>query len=126
MLAAEYPRIDRISIDFAAMEPAIPRGTPVFAVEAPFRWDDVGSWLALERMNPQDAEHNTVLAQHCGEQTQGCIIVGDADKLIATAGVKDLIIIQDGDCILVADRGHEGSIKQLVAELRRRGLEKYL
>jgi mannose-1-phosphate guanylyltransferase len=126
VLAADYPGMERVSIDFAVMEKAIPQGTPVFVVEAPFRWDDVGSWLALERMNPQDAEHNTVLGQHCGEDTHGCIVVGDPGKLIATAGVKDLIIIQDGDCILVADRNKEGSIKQLVEALRRRGLEKYL
>jgi mannose-1-phosphate guanylyltransferase len=125
-LAREYPRIDKISIDFAVMENAIAQGRPVLVVEAPYRWDDVGSWLALERMNPQDAGHNTVLAQHCGVATERCVIVGDTEKLIATAGVSNLIIIQDGDCILVADRNNEASIKTLVEELRRRGLEKYL
>ena len=125
-LASEYPGLDKISIDFAVMESAIGQGRPVLVVEAPYRWDDVGSWLALERMNPQDAGGNTILAQHVGEQTTGCIIAGDADRLIATAGVKDLIIIQDGDCILVADRNSEAGIKQLVEQMRRRGLEKYL
>jgi mannose-1-phosphate guanylyltransferase len=125
-LAKEYPRIEKISIDFAVMETAIGQGRPVLVVDAPYHWDDVGSWLALERMHPQDAGHNTVLAQHCGIDTERCIIAGDPDRLIATAGVSDLIVIQDGDCILVADRAKEGSIKQLVEELRRRGLEKYL
>ena len=78
------------------------------------------------RLVSWDAASNTVLAQHCGEQTEGCVIVGDAEKLIATAGVKDFIIIQDGDCILIADRTKEASIKQLVEQMRRRGLEKYL
>jgi mannose-1-phosphate guanylyltransferase len=125
-LAREYPRIEKISIDFAVMENALAQGRPVLVVEAPYRWDDVGSWLALERMNPQDAGHNTILAQHCGVATERCVVAGDAGKLIATVGVSDLIIIQDGDCILVADRNKEASIKQLVEELRRRGLEKYL
>jgi mannose-1-phosphate guanylyltransferase len=125
-LAREYPKLEKISIDFAVMEHAIGQGRPVLVIEAPYRWDDVGSWLALERMNPQDADHNTVHAQHCGVATERCIVVGDANKLIATAGVRDLIIIQDGDCILIADRGNEASIKQLVEELRKRGLEKYL
>ena len=40
--------------------------TDVLVIQAPYRWDDVGSWLALERMHPQDADHNTVLASHCG------------------------------------------------------------
>jgi mannose-1-phosphate guanylyltransferase len=126
VLAEEYPKLQKISIDFAVMEKAAGQGKPVFVVAAPFRWDDVGSWLALERMNPQDAAHNTVLGRHAGVETQHSIIVGDPDTLIATAGVRDLIIIQDGNCILVADRSHENSIKQLVEELRRRGLEQYL
>ena len=46
-------------------------------VQAPFRWDDVGSWLALERMHPQDADGNTVLATHAGINTSHCVIVGD-------------------------------------------------
>jgi mannose-1-phosphate guanylyltransferase len=126
VLAQEYPGLEKISIDFAVMEKAAGQGRPVLVVEAPYQWDDVGSWLALERMNPQDAHHNTVLARHVGEQTQRCIVVGEPDRLIATAGVEDLIIIQDGDCILVADRKKEASIKALVEELRRRGMEKYL
>jgi mannose-1-phosphate guanylyltransferase len=125
-LAREYPRIEKISIDYAVMETAIAQGRTVLVIDAPYRWDDVGSWLALERMNRQDADHNTVCANHCGVDTERCIVVGDAKGLIATAGVSDLIIVQDGDCILVADRTKEASIKKLVEELRRRGLEKYL
>jgi mannose-1-phosphate guanylyltransferase len=121
-----YPKLEKISIDYAVMENVIAQGRPVFVIAAPYRWDDVGSWLALERMNPQDAAGNTVQGQHVGVATEGCIIAGEPDKLIATAGVKDLIIIQDGDCILVADKNSEASIKALVEELRRRGLEKYL
>jgi mannose-1-phosphate guanylyltransferase len=125
-LPREYPALEKISIDFAVMENVIAQGRPVLVVQAPYRWDDVGSWLALERMSPQDAARNTVLAQHCGVETEGCIIAGEPGKLIATAGARDLIIIQDGDCILVADRNNEASIKRLVEEMRRRGLEKYL
>ena len=87
MLAREYQALTRISIDYAVMEKA----REVLVVQAPFRWDDVGSWLALERMQPQDAQHNTVLANHAGIDTERCVIVGDAERLIATAGVRDLI-----------------------------------
>ena len=122
ILAKEYAALDRISIDYAVMEKA----TEVFMVQAPFLWDDVGSWLALERRHPQDADDNTVLANHLGIDTRNCVIAGDIDKLIATLGVSDLIIIQDGDAILVANRHDEAKIKQLVEQLKARGLEKYL
>lgn len=121
-LAHEYERLKKISIDFAVME----NYPDVLVVQAPYRWDDVGSWLALERMHPQDAAGNTVLATHSGVATRDCVLVGDADKLIGTVGVDNLIIIQDGDCILVADRKHEGDIRKLVEQLKKQGREKHL
>jgi mannose-1-phosphate guanylyltransferase len=122
VLRREYDKLPRISIDYAVMEKA----PEVIAVEAPFRWDDVGSWLALERLHPQDADGNTVIATHAGLHTRGCVIVGDPGRLIATVGVDNLLIIQDGDAILVADRREEGTVKQLVELLKKKGLEKHL
>jgi mannose-1-phosphate guanylyltransferase len=122
VLKEEYGRLDRISIDYAVMEPA----TDVLAIHAPFRWDDVGSWQALERMNPQDADRNTVQGIHCGLETERCVIVADPGRLIATFGVSDLLIIQDGDATLVADRRDESAVKQIVEALKKKGLEKYL
>jgi mannose-1-phosphate guanylyltransferase len=120
--AREYQAMERISIDYAVMQDA----REVLVIRAPFRWDDVGSWLALERMHPQDADHNTILANHCGLRTDHCVIVGERSYLIATVGVKDLLIIQDGQVTLVADRQEEGNIKQLVDLLKTRGQEHYL
>jgi mannose-1-phosphate guanylyltransferase len=122
VLEREYEALEKISIDYAVMESA----KDVLVVQATYRWDDVGSWLALERMHPQDAEDNTVLANHCGIQTHGCVIVGDPDKLITTIGVKNLLIIQDGDATLVADRNDEGTVKALVDLMKQKGLESYL
>ena len=53
-------------------------------------------------------------------------IVGDADRLIATIGVDNLLIVQDGNATLVADRREEGTVKQLVELLKKKGLERYL
>jgi mannose-1-phosphate guanylyltransferase len=98
----------------------------VLAVQAPFGWDDVGSWLALERLHAQDGEGNTIQATHCGLKTRGCVIVGESERLIATIGVSDLLIVQDGNATLIADRREEGTVKQLVEQLKKQGLEKYL
>jgi mannose-1-phosphate guanylyltransferase len=118
----EYDALQRISIDYAVMEHA----KEVLVVQAPFKWDDVGSWLALERMNPQDADGNTVQGLHCGVNTTHCVIAADQGRLIATVGVSNLLIIQDGDAVLVADKREEGNIKQIVELLKKKGLEKYL
>jgi mannose-1-phosphate guanylyltransferase len=117
-----YPILEKISIDFAVMENA----KNVLVVQAPFQWDDVGSWLALERMHPQDAEGNTVLANHCGVRTNNCVIAGDPGRLIATVGVRDLLIVQDGDATLVADRREESNVKQIVEKLKQENRDNYL
>jgi mannose-1-phosphate guanylyltransferase len=122
VLRSEYEGLTRISIDFAVMEHA----QEVLVVQAPYRWDDVGSWLALERMHPQDADGNTVLATHAGLKTRNCVIVGDREEVIATAGVEGLLIIRDGDATLVANRADEAAVKHLVDLLKKKGLEKYL
>jgi mannose-1-phosphate guanylyltransferase len=120
-LDREYPTLEKISIDYAVLEKA----RRVLVVQAPYVWDDVGSWLALERMHPQDAAGNTVLARHIGVETKHCIIVAAQNHLIATVNVEDLIIIQDGDVTLVAHRNAEAELKQLVSQLGLKGLESY-
>ena len=122
VLRAEYEGLTKISIDYAVMEKA----KEVLVAQAPYKWDDVGSWLALERMHPQDGDNNTILAKHCGITTKNCVIVGDSDMLLTTVGVENLLIVQDGDAILVADRREEGTVKNLVDLLRKKGLERYL
>jgi mannose-1-phosphate guanylyltransferase len=122
VLRQEYEALPRLSIDYAVLEHA----QSGLVVQAPYRWDDVGSWRALERLHAQDADGNTVLARHCGLHTSGCVIVANPGQLIATVGVRDLLIVQDGDAILVADKSQEGAVKELVEALRQRGLEGYL
>jgi mannose-1-phosphate guanylyltransferase len=118
----EYEGLEKVSIDFAVMEGA----KEVLVIQAPYQWDDVGSWLALERRNPQDADGNTVQGPHVGIDTKNCVIAGEPGRLIATLGVSDLLVIQDGDATLVADRKREGDVKLIVEKLKKGPLEKYL
>jgi mannose-1-phosphate guanylyltransferase len=126
VLRREFDPIERTSIDFAVMEHAAEAGKEVLAVQATYRWDDVGSWLALERMNPQDADGNTVLGSHAGLHTRDCVIVGEEGRLITTIGVDNLLIVQDGNATLVADKREEAAVKQLVDLLKKNDLQKYL
>jgi len=126
VLRREFEAIERTSIDFAVMEHAAEAGKEVLAVQATYRWDDVGSWLALERMNPQDADGNTLLATHAGLHTRDCVIVANPGHLVATIGVDNLLIVQDGNATLVADKREEATVKHLVELLKKRGLERYL
>lgn len=121
-MAHEFAAIEGQSIDYAVMEKA----ADVVVVEAPFEWDDVGSWRSLARLNPHDGEQNTIMANHLGIDTRGCIIRGTADHVIATMGTHDLLIVQTPDATLVADKTKEESIRELVRELERRGWSELL
>jgi len=121
-LTSEFPAMPSISIDYAVLEKA----AHVCVLEAPFGWDDVGSWHALARLNQADSEGNTLDGLVCATDSSGCIVRTSQDHLVATIGVKDLIIVHTPNATLVADRRDEGAIKQLIAELERRQLHKYL
>ena len=95
-------------------------------MHAPYKWDDVGSWLALERHNPQDADGNTVQGLHAGVNTKNCVIVSEPDHLIGTLGVSDLIIIQNGNATLITTRKGEADVKKLVDRIKADRLERFL
>jgi len=123
---SEYDAIRTIgkgnSIDYAVMENAPKR----MMLRAPYQWDDVGSWLALERHNPQDAVGNTVQGKHIAIDTTGCIVSANAGQIIATIGVSDLVIIQDGNATLVVRKADEGRVKEIVDQLKAQKLEGFL
>ena len=121
-LNTEFPRMPSISIDYAVLEKA----ADVCVLPATFEWDDVGSWQALTRLLPHDEAENTVDGQFCGVNTNGCVVATSSEHLIATYGVHDLIIVHTPTATLVADKHDESAMRQLIAELERRGLTEYL
>ncbi|WP_439629631.1 mannose-1-phosphate guanylyltransferase [Gemmata sp.] len=121
----EYANAEKISIDYAVMQDAAKDGK-VLVIHAPYKWDDVGSWLALERHNPQDADGNTVQGLHCGVRTSNCVIVSDPSHLIGTIGVENLVVVQCGNATLVTTRKGEADVKDLINRIKAQGLERFL
>lgn len=111
-LAEKFPALPKISVDYAIMEKA----EHVAGAEARFDWDDVGSWTALPTHLPADAHGNTL---------QGAVVAYDAHdniaisrkRLIALCGVRDLIVIETEDAILVCHREAAEQIKHLQSNL---------
>lgn len=122
VFAAEYQPLTRISIDYAVME----RSGNVYMVEAPFAWDDVGSWLALERVLTPNDDRNVVVGDHVGMDTADCVVVADKGQLVGTIGVSDLIIVHSGDVTLVARRSEEQAVKKLLDRLKAEGKDAFL
>ena len=113
-LESEFPQMTDISIDYAVLE----RADSVAVVEAAYEWDDVGSWLAVPRLRGKDAAGNTVIGPHVVIESANNIIRTTDDHVVATLGVKDLIIVHTPDATLVAHRDDADSIRKIVAALK--------
>lgn len=122
VLEREFAAIRPISIDYAVME----RARDVVVMEAPFEWDDVGSWQAIGRLSPADAEGNTIQGRHLGLNTQGTIVRTADDHLVVTLGLTDCIVVHTPDATLVANKHDEEAIRQLVKLIDQRGWQEYL
>ena len=95
-------------------------------IEAPFEWDDVGSWQAIGRLSAADAPGNTIQGRHLGLDTSGNIVRTTDDHLVVTLGLKDCIVVHTPDATLVANKHDEESIRKLVKLIEERGWQQYL
>jgi mannose-1-phosphate guanylyltransferase len=116
-----YARFENVPIDVGVMEKA----QNVEVIPADFQWDDVGSWLAMARLNPKDADGNVVRGRHVGIETRHCVLVGDG-HLLATIGVEDLIVVHTPDATLICPKSRAEEVKAIVARLQILGWNEYL
>ncbi len=122
VLEREFTAIEGQSIDYAVME----HHDNTVVIEAPFRWDDVGSWQAMARMNQADEQGNTVLAQHLGLDTQGSIIYSSEDHLIVTIDIDDLMVVHTPQATLVAPKSSEERVREVVKKLENGDFHQHL
>jgi mannose-1-phosphate guanylyltransferase len=115
-LEQEFTAINGTSIDYAVME----NYPNVVTIEAPFPWDDVGSWQALSRLHQPDDQGNTVVGSHLGIDTKGAIIHAQPGHTIVTIDVDDLIVVQTDDATLVAPKHAEERVREVVKALESR------
>lgn len=117
----QYKLIDGISVDFGIMQ----KTRKAYVIKCEFLWDDIGTFTALGRFL-KDFNENNVEGNVFLESSEGCTVFGK-DKLIITFGVKDLIIIDSEDVLLVMDKNKDQEVKYLVDLLKKKeNMEKYL
>ena len=118
-----FPKVESISIDYGIMEKA----DNVYCIKGDFAWDDVGSWNALKRINGEDENQNTILNDKTVlVNSTNVTIKGTNKKLITGVGLKDIVIVETDDVILVANKNELSDIKKLTAKIKEKQLDKYL
>lgn len=110
-----------ISVDHGILE----HTDKAWAIRADFVWDDVGDWGAMSRIHPKDPASNAIRGDFVGLDS-GNLVVDTDNGIVATIGVSDLLIIRDRDVVLVVKRGEEQKVRELLAKIKRNGMENYL
>jgi len=117
-----FPLCDNISIDYAVLE----RAANVVGIPAgDIGWNDVGSWNAVYELQKRDPQGNALRADTLVEDSTGNYVDAEG-KLVALLGVKDLIVVDTPDALLIAGRGHAQRVGDLVKRLEKSGRDELL
>jgi mannose-1-phosphate guanylyltransferase len=119
---ADWPSI---SIDYAIMEKT---SRPVYVIPGSFDWSDVGSWEALYelRREEQAEQGNLVDGSALLVDTKGSFIYSRTERLIATLGLNDILIVDTPDGLLVADLRRSQKVRRVIEELKKRNEKRVL
>lgn len=117
-----FPHCDNISIDYAVLEKA--REVAGFATDD-FGWNDVGSWNAVYELLPRDEAANIFRGHALVHDSSGNYVDAEG-KLVALLGVKDLVIVDTPDALLIADRSRSQEVGELVKKLEKQGRDHLL
>jgi len=121
--SAAFAAVPDISLDYAVMEEAATSGE-VAIVRGSFDWSDVGSWQAVSELTEADVHGNRGQGERVAIATFGTYVHSE-DRVVATVGVENLVIIDTPDAVLVAHRDHLQRVKEVVGELKARGHDSY-
>ncbi len=116
-----FPQMEPISIDYGIME----KNQDMLVVPSDFGWADIGHWRAVKDVLSQEREN--ILRGDCVvEDSSGNLIYNYSDKLVCTVGLKNMVVVQTDDVLLICPKKRAQEVKKIVAMLKDQGKEKYL
>jgi mannose-1-phosphate guanylyltransferase len=127
-LARVYRRLPAVSVDVAVMQRLTALRDPrprIAVVPAQFDWNDVGTWVAVPELWGYDKAGNAALGPTLPIDAHDCIVYSP-QHLVALLGVKDLIVVESDDALLVCARDRAQDVRQITDALKNRGWSRYL
>lgn len=118
-----YPQCTNVSVDFGVMEKA----SNVFVIPASFGWSDLGTWNSAWDNMEKDYFGNAVVGKNVMVvDANNCMVHAPDKKLVLLQGLRDYIIVDTEDALLICKKDKEQQIKEYVAEVKRNMGEHYL
>jgi len=126
-LRAIYPKLENISVDYAILENSTRQEGPprVFVIPAEIGWSDIGSWAAVYELLAKQSGDNFLAGQGLTLDATGNFLYSPS-KFVAAIGVRDLIVVETPDALLIVPRGRAQDVARLVKSLEERKLTKLL
>ena len=121
VLEREYEGFEPVSIDYGVMEKA----GHIYTLPGSFGWNDVGSWLEVDKIRSADALGNVIEGNAVTVDTRRSVIQG-GKKLIAAVGLEDMIVVDTEDALLICDKNDTVGIKRVLEQLKEQNKEEYL
>lgn len=125
VVKSSYGSVESISIDYGVSE----KSTNLLLIAGDFGWSDIGDWQVVYDFSKKDSKQNVLDTSRREDpillDTEGCFFNG-GKKLLAVVGMKDLVVIETQKVLLVVPRSKTQQVKQIVEELKSRGLNDYL
>ncbi len=121
-LARNYPKLENISIDYAVMEPATREGgvSRVFVLPAKVGWSDIGSWAAVYELLARTKGGNVSAGEFTALDAEGNFL-WSPEKFVAAIGVKDIVVVETRDALLICPRERAQDVGKIVKWLEKQG-----
>ncbi|MBL87159.1 MAG: mannose-1-phosphate guanylyltransferase [Winogradskyella sp.] len=117
-----YPKAENISVDYALME----KSNNVYVIPATFDWNDLGTWGSLYDKLDKDTNDNAVVnAKVLAEDASGNMIRSKKDKIVVVDGLKDYIIVDKDEVLLIFPKAKEQDIKKVLQNVKANFGEEY-
>lgn len=121
-LETEFKKIVKISIDYGIME----RAKKMLCLPASFDWVDVGHWRTIHNVLAKKPADNVLSGNNVVLDSSGNLIYNFSNKLVTAVGLRNMIVVQTDDALLVCPQDRAQDVKKIVEELERKKLKKYL
>jgi mannose-1-phosphate guanylyltransferase len=122
LAGGEFNKTDKTSVDYGILE----KEKNALVIPADFGWADIGHWRTVHEILRGRPDDNVVRGKHIQVDSSGNLIYSSTGRLIATAGLRDTVIIETDDAILVCPRERSQDVKKLTEILKKNGLARYL